>query len=801
MLFGLHEDLDQFEAVATEVVFQLVLFADVFGRGSQDLGHDPFHVVGTGCYTGAMNTDPTLPQGGQERRQSQQRSLQRGQPPIEVPGYEPERLLGVGAYGEVWVALEKNTGRRVAVKFYTHRGGLDWSLLSREVEKLAFLFADRYVVQLIGVGWDAEPPYYVMEYLEQGSLAERIQSGLVPTSEAVEIFRDVAVGLVHAHGKGVLHCDLKPANILLDQDGKPRLADFGQSRLSHEQAPALGTLFYMAPEQADLEAVPDACWDVYALGALLYCMLTGHPPHRSPENVARLEGAGDLRKRLSEYRRMIRHAPAPTAHRQVAGVDRPLAEIIERCLAPDPKRRFPNVQAVLAALDARELARSRRPMMILGGVGPALVLLVVSLFAWQGFSKTVRESRIELTRRALESNAFAAELAARTAGNELERRFEAVEQVARSERLREVLRATVENGGEIQALLGQLSDPKALHDEQVEREVLGPLRDRFRKLEARQRLQEEFEKLIPPRLLPGPRGEAAEDEEVASWFFCDKRGVSTVRVPVSRTIGKNYAWRSFFHGGPSDLAHEWERPEPGQVLDRTKLSAVFRSQAHHQWIVAVTSPVYEKPPFDGEFLGVVALTVKLGQFVEIPVGKPHQYAILVDQREGAHTGVILQHPLMEQLAEKLGGRALDEHRLAPDKLPDTEAKGVGYQDPLAQRSAEVGLGPENKSWLAWAKPVKVRGEPTGWWVVVQEAYDTYDNTILWTLERLRSGLILYGVAALAMVLVVMLGLWGFSIRLLKETSPSRLPVPGADVTERPTSSVTPDAPTEPHHRH
>ena len=241
-----------------------------------------------------MSIDPTQIQDSRERLLSREISLKRGHPPTQVPGYEPERFLGAGAYGEVWVAIERNTGRRVAIKYYSHRGGLDWSLLSREVEKLAFLFADRYVVQLLGVGWDAEPPYYIMEYLEPGSLADRLQQGPLPVDKAVELFRDIAVGLVHAHGKGVLHCDLKPANILLDQDNKPRLADFGQSRLSHEQMPALGTMFYMAPEQADLEAMPDARWDVYALGALLYCMLTGHPPHRSGPTVDEFERTPDL---------------------------------------------------------------------------------------------------------------------------------------------------------------------------------------------------------------------------------------------------------------------------------------------------------------------------------------------------------------------------------------------------------------------------------------------------------------------------------------------------------------------------
>src|SRR5688500_15059347 len=230
-----------------------------------------------------MSVERTLPQSGEDLRRAQERSLQRLRPPTQVPGYEPERFLGAGAYGEVWVAVDRNTGRRVAIKFYAHRGGLDWSLLSREVEKLAFLFADRYVVQLIDVAWEADPPYYIMEFLEQGSLEDRLETGAMPVGQAVAMFREIATGLAHSHGKGVLHCDLKPANVLLDQDFRPRLADFGQSRLSHEQTPALGTLFYMAPEQADLEAAPDVRWDVYALGALLHSMLTGQPPYRTAQ--------------------------------------------------------------------------------------------------------------------------------------------------------------------------------------------------------------------------------------------------------------------------------------------------------------------------------------------------------------------------------------------------------------------------------------------------------------------------------------------------------------------------------------
>ena len=243
-------------------------------------------------------------------------------------------------------------------------------------------------------GWAGTPTRRTTSWSisSSGSLADRIAKGPLGVEEAVATLRGVATGLVHAHGKGVLHCDLKPANVLLDQDGKPRLADFGQSRLSTEQAPALGTMFYMAPEQADLAATPDVRWDVYALGALLYCMLTGRPPHRTGETVDEFERTPDLADRLARYRRSIEQSPPPVGHRSMHGVDKVLAAIVDRCLATDPDKRYANVQAVLDALDARAARLARRPMMVLGAIGPALLLAVVAWFAWQGFSAAMRQS-------------------------------------------------------------------------------------------------------------------------------------------------------------------------------------------------------------------------------------------------------------------------------------------------------------------------------------------------------------------------------------------------------------------------
>ncbi len=687
-----------------------------------------------------MNWDRTQPQDPRQREQARSRSAQPTQPPVAVPGYEPERFLGQGAYGQVWVAVEHATGRRVAIKFYTRRSGLDWSLLAREVEKLAYLFSDRYIVQLVGVGQEADPPYYIMEYLEQGSLEERIQQhGPLPVEEAVRIAREIATGLLHAHSKGVLHCDLKPANVLLDQDRRPRLCDFGQARLVHEQTPALGTLFYMAPEQADFDAVPDARWDVYALGAILYCMLTGEPPHRTEENVSRLEAASDTRQRLRAYRELIRSQPLPSVHRMVPGVDRHLAEIIQRCLEPDPEKRFPTVQAVLEAFQQRQRRLQRRPLLVLGVLGPLLLLAVVGVFVYRGFSTTLGQSAQALTRRALQSDRFAAWYVAEAVAGQVLQRWEALQEEARHPELVQLLKEL--------ALL----------------EVGSPQWNA-----AQARLQ---------RWLHQARSRHANLDST-SWFVNAASGVQLGRVPLDRNVlGRNFAYRDYFHGQGRDFP-------PGTtgqgIITHPHLSVVFVSRATGNQMVAFSVPVRDPRRPEGPPVGILAMTVELGRFTEVQrdQGDMKLVTALVDTKPDSRPdgsqgrpGSLLEHPYLAQLQrqkKQAGSRSplpqiyLPEEvtrravRLVQGQLSGTEAERlavlVDYQDPVPDKRFAG-------RWLAALEPVVVSApwgrESTGWVVLVQEKR----AEALDPLVQVRAGLVRLGLWGLWSVVLVLCGVW------------------------------------------
>jgi len=659
--------------------------------------------------------DDTLRQTDEENQRARRQSQPTELAPASVPGYTILRSIGEGAYGSVWLAEEQNTGKQVAIKFYSHRRGLDWSLLNREVEKLSVLYTSRNIVRLIAVGWESDPPYYVMEYLQNGSLAGYLADGPLPAREAVRIAKSVLVALVQAHGSGILHCDLKPANVLLDADFEPRLCDFGQSRLPYEQNPALGTLFYMAPEQAGTTEVPDARWDVYAMGALLYQMLSGAPPFRTPENDERVRSAGNLEERLAVYRKLLQDGEHPASLRKIPGVDRRLAEIVERCLQIDPQKRYPNAQAVLDELELRDRQRAKRPLLALGIIGPGLLLAATAPFIYEAMSSALSVAEEHLTQRALESDAHAARILARSLQRELEDRTSILQQVAKDARLVAAIESAQANGWTDRESLDQFLDQqKNVVDER--------------------------------------RG-AQSRELDSSWFFVAANGIQRWRGPYSaNTVDHIYKHRNYFHGRPlADGSGEYPRdnvPDDVKPIDKPHICFPFVSQATDQYMVAITVPVFDAA---GEnIIGVLGRTTHLGQLladyerhvVGEGTGEVDRVVALIDARDGE----LLDHPWMTpenlkaaDLSKPLTvdaalGRKLK--RLVAANRAGDAARGIDraaiYQDPVGniadEKAEEYGV-----DWLAAFSPVG----KTGWIAVVQERR----REALLPIEVVRGGMI------------------------------------------------------------
>lgn len=703
-----------------------------------------------------MSGDYTQHQSEGEQAEAEQLSLQATVPPSQIPGYRLERFLGAGAFGQVWVGRDLNTGRQVAVKFYMHRGGVNWSLLSREVKNLVQLSTDKYVVQVLEVGWDGDPPYYVMEYIRSGSLEDHLAAkGRLSVRSAVEIFRRLCIGLNHSHGKGVLHCDLKPANILLDEDHDPRLADFGQSRMSHDQTPALGTLFYMAPEQADLDATPDARWDVYGLGAIMYRMLTGSAPHRNERLVHEMDTEGSLPKRLQRYRETILNAKPPKQHYARPGVDRMLAQIVDRCLLANPEERFANVQQVIEALERRDAKRSRRPLMLLGIVGPLLLLTATGIYAARSISQSRQKFTTALRAASHDSNQFAAKFAARTLESQIQSYFD----VAASEAERDELH---------QALAPLMSDPEfeQMLDAVAEGEAVS-VRDTFLDYPPRQAI----DRFLKQRLDHHLNRHRLNDRSphLATIFLTDDRGTIFAmgyENPVPRenqSTARNFAFRSYFHGGREDLPRDVD-PDAIEPLDHTHMSPPFLSTSTNLWKVAVSTPIYlsdDRSRADA----VLVITTNLGEFELIQSdASTEQVAVLIDSRQGDKYGTILQHPLMDQRAAQGYSLATRRFQLSLPLLDQLlEGRDVDYIDPVADTDGGQAY---QGTWLAAVQPVALpqsernEGEHSELLVLVQYRLSNVTAPVQTLLESLwREG----AIAMVAIVLVMFL-LWYLVLR-------------------------------------
>jgi serine/threonine-protein kinase len=265
----------------------------------------------------------------------------------QIPGYEVEAELGRGGMGIVYKARDLRLNRPVALKMLlagAYAAPEERQRFLREAEAVAGL-RHANIVQVYGGGDHEGRPYFTMEHVEGGSLAQKLSGAPQPARQAAELLTALAEAVQVAHQGGIVHRDLKPANILLTADGTAKVADFGLARhfgggptLTLSGA-RLGTPSYMAPEQAaGKPGEVGPATDVYALGAVLYEMLTGRPPFRG-ETAAQTE------------RQVVAEDPVPPARLNPA-VPRDLNTICLKCLQKDPGRRY----ATAAAL-AEDLGR------------------------------------------------------------------------------------------------------------------------------------------------------------------------------------------------------------------------------------------------------------------------------------------------------------------------------------------------------------------------------------------------------------------------------------------------------------
>ena len=259
----------------------------------------------------------------------------------EVAGYDILAELGHGGMGVVYQARQQQLKRLVALKMI--RAGLqarpkDLDRFRLEAEAVARLHHAN-IVQIYDIGAAAGLPFVALELLEGGSLADRLAGTPQPGRQAAELMVTLARAMHTAHQAGIVHRDLKPSNVLFDRDGTPKIVDFGLAKhleVQHghtETGQIMGTPSYMAPEQArgqTREIGPAA--DVYALGAILYEMLTGRPPFKGTIPAETVW-------------QVIHEEPVPPS-RLLSRVPRDLETICLKCLAKEPPKRYASAEAL-----------------------------------------------------------------------------------------------------------------------------------------------------------------------------------------------------------------------------------------------------------------------------------------------------------------------------------------------------------------------------------------------------------------------------------------------------------------------
>jgi serine/threonine-protein kinase len=324
---------------------------------------------------------------------------------ILPPRYEHPEKIARGGMGEIYRAQDSHLARTVAVKVLSERYADNEAIrgrFTREGLAAARLSNAPHTVTIFDVGEHGGRPYIVMEYLAGGSLADRLtREGPQPLGRVLEWLRQAAAALDAAHANGIVHRDVKPANLLLDDDDRVKVADFGVASAADlasftEAGTVVGTAGYLAPEQARGETATPAS-DRYALAVVAFELLTGERPFERESATA------EAMAHVS--------APIPPASGHNAELPPEVDDVLARGLAKDPEQRFAFcadfVHALRDALDqaagttsvgalppVQTSSRSRLAM-VLAGLGALLLAGVAAAVLFAGNDeepRTVKET-------------------------------------------------------------------------------------------------------------------------------------------------------------------------------------------------------------------------------------------------------------------------------------------------------------------------------------------------------------------------------------------------------------------------
>jgi serine/threonine-protein kinase len=265
--------------------------------------------------------------------------------------YEIDRELGAGAAAVTVAALDRRLGRRVAIKILKPEDDRDQGFSARFAReaRAAAAINHPHVVSVYDVGEQGDLLYLVMQFVDGIDLKRLIErDGALPWRRAVEIAKAVLAGLAPIHEKGIVHRDIKPQNVLIGRDGEVKVTDFGVAHIERDGSltavgTTVGTAAYMAPEQAQGHQ-PTPAADVYAVGVMLYEMVTGRVPFDEPTSVATM---------LAHIQRA---APPPIAPGGMEPIPDGVRQVIAQAMAKEPRSRFRTAAAMRGALEHLHVA-------------------------------------------------------------------------------------------------------------------------------------------------------------------------------------------------------------------------------------------------------------------------------------------------------------------------------------------------------------------------------------------------------------------------------------------------------------